>query len=336
MSNITAKMKYKRREMADMMQNDKTQRILYLYEKLLRGEVLYKTQMAQKFGVNEKSIQRDIEDIRIYLCERKTEGELENDIIYDREYRGYRLEREEQIRLSNAEILAVTKILLDSRAFTKDEMMSLLERFVTCCAPPENQKMVNELISNEKFHYIEPHHGKVFIDKMWEIGQAIYQSQYIEIVYQKIKNAELVKRVVEPQAIMFSEYYFYLAAYIDNIDKEKEFQVANDMFPTIYRIDRIQEVKVSDKHFKIPYKNRFEEGEYRKRIQFMFGGKLQKTTFWYKGQSLEAVLDRLPTAKILEEEDGKYLIRAETFGCGIDMWLRSQGELVEVVKNKVS
>lgn len=173
-------MKYKRKEIANMMQNDKTQRILYLYEKLLRGEVLYKAQVAQKFGVNEKSIQRDIEDIRIYLWDRKAEGEIENDIIYDREYRGYRLEREEQIRLSNAEILAVTKILLDSRAFTKDEMMSLLERFVTCCAPPENQKMVNELISNEKFHYIEPHHGKVFIDKMWEIGQAIYQSQYIE------------------------------------------------------------------------------------------------------------------------------------------------------------
>ena len=332
MSNITAKMKYKRREMADMMQNDKTQRILYLYEKLLRGEVLYKTQMAQKFGVNEKSIQRDIEDIRIYLCERKTEGELENDIIYDREYRGYRLEREEQIRLSNAEILAVTKILLDSRAFTKDEMMSLLERFVTCCAPPENQKMVNELISNEKFHYIEPHHGKVFIDKMWEIGQAIYQSQYIEIVYQKIKNAELVKRVVEPQAIMFSEYYFYLAAYIDNIDKEKEFQVANDMFPTIYRIDRIQEVKVSDKHFKIPYKNRFEEGEYRKRIQFMFGGKLKKVKFRYSGCDIGAVLDRLPTATVKAEDEEGYVVEAEVFGEGINMWLRSQGDLIKIIE----
>ena len=315
-----------------MMQNDKTQRILYLYEKLLRGEVLYKTQMAQKFGVNEKSIQRDIEDIRIYLCERKTEGELENDIIYDREYRGYRLEREEQIRLSNAEILAVTKILLDSRAFTKDEMMSLLERFVTCCAPPENQKMVNELISNEKFHYIEPHHGKVFIDKMWEIGQAIYQSQYIEIVYQKIKNAELVKRVVEPQAIMFSEYYFYLAAYIDNIDKEKEFQVANDMFPTIYRIDRIQEVKVSDKHFKIPYKNRFEEGEYRKRIQLMFGGKLKKVKFRYSGCDIGAVLDRLPTATVKAEDEEGYVVEAEVFGEGINMWLRSQGDLIKIIE----
>ncbi|MCI7813011.1 MAG: hypothetical protein MR543_04940 [Robinsoniella sp.] len=58
---------------------------------------------------------------------------------------------------------------------------------------------------------------------------------------------------------------------------------------------------------------------------------IQKTVFWYKGLSVEAVLDRLPTAKILKEEDGKYLISAEIFGTGIKMWLRSQGDAVEVV-----
>ena len=133
-------------------------------------------------------------------------------------------------------------------------------------------------------------------------------------------------------AILFSEYYFYLASHIENIDREKEFQVANDMYPTIYRIDRICSLKVLEEHFKIPYKDRFEEGEYRKRIQFMYGGKLQRIEFWYKGQSIESVLDKLPTAEIIKEEDGNYLVRAETFGSGIDMWLRYQGENVELVK----
>ena len=54
--------------------------------------------------------------------------------------------------------------------------------------------------------------------------------------------------------------------------------------------------------------------------------------FRYKGSSVEAVLDRLPTAKILEEKDGVYTISAEVFGKGIDMWLRSQGDMVEVMK----
>jgi predicted DNA-binding transcriptional regulator YafY len=196
--------------------------------------------------------------------------------------------------------------------------------------------MVESLIANEKIHYIPPHHGKVFLDKMWEIGKAIKESRYIEITYEKIKKHQTVTRKVQPQAIMFSEFYFYLAAYIDNIDKEKEFAVPNDIYPTIYRIDRITEIRVLDEHFKIPYRDRFEEGEYRKRIQFMYGGRLQKTVFWYKGNSVEAVLDRIPTAKVLQEEDGKYLISAETFGDGIYMWIRSQGEQIEIVNKETN
>ena len=63
----------------------------------------------------------------------------------------------------------------------------------------------------------------------------------------------------------------------------------------------------------------------------MFGGKLQKTKFKYCGVSIEAVLDRIPTAKIISEENGVYTIEAETFGSGIEMWLRSQDKYVELM-----
>ena len=64
----------------------------------------------------------------------------------------------------------------------------------------------------------------------------------------------------------------------------------------------------------------------------MYGGKLRKVKFQYSGFSVEAVLDRLPTAQIISEKDGVYTITAEVFGDGIDMWLRSQGDLVRLVK----
>ena len=130
---------------------------------------------------------------------------------------------------------------------------------------------------------------------------------------------------------MFSEYYFYVTAFIDDEELRRNFDVMNDSFPTIYRVDRIRKVKVLDERFRIPYKDRFEEGEFRKRIQFMYGGKLQKIKFKYEGCDIDAILDRLPTAQILSEEDGVYTVAAEVFGKGIDMWLRSQGENVEVV-----
>ena len=63
----------------------------------------------------------------------------------------------------------------------------------------------------------------------------------------------------------------------------------------------------------------------------MYGGKLQKVKFKYCGNDVESVLDRLPTAEIIEEDAGIYTISAEVFGKGIDMWLRSQGDRVEVL-----
>ena len=95
-------------------------------------------------------------------------------------------------------------------------------------------------------------------------------------------------------------------------------------FPTIYRIDRIAEFEVLDEHFHVPYAERFEEGEFRKRIQFMFGGELRKILFLYKGISLEAVLDRFPTAEIVRHDNRGWLIKAEVYGDGVDIWLRGQ------------
>ena len=317
-----------------MTKNDKPFRMLSMYDRLCKGKVLYKAEEANSFGVNEKSIQRDFEDIRDYLDLQTALAGSGNNLIYDYRQHGYRLEKSERMMFSNEEALAVAKILLDSRAFTRAEIMDMLDRLLECCVPSENRKLVNSLIANERYHYIELQHKKVFLKDMWEIGNAIRENRYIQIAYERLKGRKTVKRKVQPLAILFSEFYFYLAAHIEKIDKERKFENANDKFPTIYRIDRIQELEVLEERFKIPYRDRFEEGEYRKKIQFMFGGKLQRTEFWYQGASVEAVLDRLPTARVIKEENGRYFIRAETFGNGIEMWLRSQGDAVEVVRNQ--
>lgn len=67
----------------------------------------------------------------------------------------------------------------------------------------------------------------------------------------------------------------------------------------------------------------------RKRIQFMYGGQLKRIRFEYTGPSVEAVLDRLPTAKIERKTEAGWIITAEVFGKGIEMWMKSQGEKVK-------
>ena len=317
------------------VKSDKIARILGIYTKLMNGGIVNKAEEARQYGVNERSIQRDIDDIREYFENETADIGFINSVTYDRSAKGYRLEQLYKTRLSNSEILAVCKILLDSRAFTKKEMLLLLDKLVECCVPQTNQKAVMDLISNEEFHYVEPRHHTVFIDKLWTLGQAIRASQYIEIDYMRTKDKKIVRRKLKPVAILFSEYYFYLTAFIDDKEVQENFDVLNDAFPTIYRLDRIKKLKLLDEKFHISYSSRFEEGEFRKRIQFMYGGKLQKVKFEYSGTDVDAVLDRLPTARIIKEEDGRYVIEAEVFGKGIEMWLRSQGENVKIMDMKI-
>lgn len=304
-----------------------------MYAQLAEGKPLYKAREAVKYNCSLRSIQRDIEDLRSFFADRSETTGVVQELIYDRKLNAYRLVPPLRNLLTNEETFAVLKILLESRSLTKTELFPILEKLISCCVPPDNRRQVTDLIANEKYHYVEPRHKKEILEKMWNLSAAIRAHKEIKITYMR-QSGDDVSRVLKPVGIMFSEFYFYLVGFIDKENQlEKiKFEVENDPFPTIYRIDRIKEYAVTDRHFNVPYQNRFEEGEFRKRVQFMYGGKLQKIKFWYKGPSVEAVLDRLPTAKILQHDGNGYLISAEVFGKGINMWLRSQGDMVEMVE----
>lgn len=303
----------------------KVERILNIYNRLSEGEVINKAKEANRFEVNEKSIQRDLEDIRAYIA---NDQKIDKELTYDRLKKGYVLVQKNNIRLTNSEILAVCKILLESRSLVKEEMYPIIDKLLLSSIPYDNYKKVADLIRNEKFHYLEPHHGKKFVDTMWDIGSAVNEHRLMRIRYQKLKEPDKVKRLIQPVGIMFSEYYFYLCAYI--CQSESNPDVPKRPFPTTYRLDRIADYEILQEHFRVPYAERFQEGEFRKRIQFMFGGELRTIKFLYKGLSLEAVLDRLPTAEVIGHDERGWLIKAEVYGDGIDMWLRSQGVLIEV------
>lgn len=305
----------------------KSQRLLSIYIRLTEGMLLNKAELAAEFGVTQRSIQRDMDDLRYFLIEERPESEL----LYDRKRRGYRLRKAPAKQLTGGETLAVCKILLESRSLRQDEMLPILDKLLSCCIPEDQKKAAVELLANEQFHYIAPHHGQPVLGRLWELGQTIQQRRVIEIQYERLKEPKLVTREVKPVGIMFSEHYFYLLANIDDPQTCKDFAKTDDPFPTIYRIDRIRDVQVTDKKFGISYQQRFKEGEYRSYTQYMFGGEPQRVEFRYTGISIEAVLDRLPAAEIVECDGGGYLVKADTFGHGILMWLLSQGSKVEVI-----
>lgn len=309
-------------------------RLLYMYSRLVDGKMLYKKEEAQRFGRSLRSIQRDIEDLRSFLHEQNEATGIVQDLVYNQKLGAYQLVPPSRNLLSNEEVFATLKILLESRAFTKKELYPIIDKLIDCCIPKTEQQRVSELIGNEKLLYVEPQHKDKFLKKMWELSGAVREQQEVTITYRRTDGVQ-VQRTVQPVGIMFSEFYFYLIAFLTPKDKQKvKFEIENDPFPTIYRIDRIKGFMVTDKHFAVPYAKRFEEGEFRKRIQFMYGGHLQRLRFYFKGSCYEYILDRLPTAKVVQEDEKGTLIEAEVFGKGIDIWLKSQGELIEVVSRQ--
>ena len=305
----------------------KTERIISLYKRIISGEVIYKAEEAARFGVNEKSIQRDIEDLRAHFS--KEPGNSAR-LIYDRTKKGYLLVDRNLETLTNSEILVVSKILLESRSLVSEEMMPIIDKLVKNCVPYDQFQKVRNLISNEKYHYLEPHHGVKFVEKMWQIGSAVNEHRLVRIRYHKLKKSERINRLIQPVGIMFSEYYFYLCAYICKNSENPD--LPKYSFPTTYRIDRIEDFDILEEHFTVPYTERFEEGEFRKRVQFMYGGELRTIRFRYKGLSIEAILDRLPTAVIVDQDENSWIVEAEVYGDGVNMWLRSQGENIEMLK----
>lgn len=307
----------------------KNSRTLDMYARLCEGKVINKLEESQRFGVDERSIQRDIDDIRAFLDNRLTEYKT---IEYDRNKKGFVMTSSEGSDMTNSEILAVTKILLESRAFTKKELNEILNKMVKGCVPLKNMKLVSELIANERYHYVELHHKSMLQDKMWELGENIKEHNLLEIKYTKANAVEeSIKRIIEPVGIIFSEYYFYLNAYIDIQDENGKYVHKYD-YPAIFRLDRIKSYKRTGEKFQIPYASRFEEGEFRKRVQFMYAGKLMNIQLKYYGANPEPILDRLPTAKIVKQDKEETLIEAEVYGKGIVMWLLSQGSNIEVIK----
>ena len=167
--------------------------------------------------------------------------------------------------------MAISKILLASRAFTKAEMISILDRLIKNCVPRENRKLINGLLENEKYHYVELQHHQIFLDKLMPLGKAIRECRLVQIKYGKLKERDLVERRLEPLAILFSEYYFYLNAFIVKPDKDGKYVHKYD-YPAIFRIDRIKEYKELREKFQVSYADRFEEGEFRKGFSLCIPG----------------------------------------------------------------
>ena len=300
------------------MENTKMDRVLEIFFRGLRGEDLSVQRLADEYEVSTKSITRSINDLKNFLADhRELVGHTE--LQYSHQDRCYRLYMDEF--LSSKELFALVEVMIGARAFSKEELLQLTAKLKKSTTPEDRQKL-NELVRKELYQYPEVKHDCESVqESLWQLVNCISERQEISINYYRMDRTWVTHRL-RPASVMFTDYYFYLIAYLVEGNTEK---------PYYFRIDRIRQIVVHRGKFATDDTPAFDEGLLRQRSLFMWPGKLQTIRFEFTGPSVQAVLDKLPTARIIEREGRKYLIEAEVYGKGIKMWLLSQGAWVKVV-----
>jgi len=127
-----------------------------------------------------------------------------------------------------------------------------LKKFTTVA----DREKLDHLIRKEVYHYHEVKSDcKSVIDNLWKLIQAIENKQILTITYYKMSR-DAVKRRIKPVSIMFSEYYFYLIAYMANDEEYKS---------KYFRIDRIETIIENRDLFTLEKKYDFDEGDLREK-----------------------------------------------------------------------
>lgn len=296
----------------------KKNRLLEIFFRAMRGESISVRKLADEYGVSGKSISRDLGEIRNFLSEsRELTGSAE--LKYSPAAKSWYLELDSF--LVSKELFSILKVLIGSRAFRKMELLDLTARLKGFTSA-HDRAVLDKIIRKEMYHYNEVSHDcESVIEQLWQLAGCIHERREITVHYYKM-NRSLVERRLMPLAIMFSEYYFYLIAYRCDEDGRT---------PLYYRADRIISIVEHRERFTPDQTKDFDEGELRSRIQFMHPGEYRKIRFEYSGRSVQAILDKIPTAKIIEKTGNRSVIEAETFGTGINMFLLSQGKAVKAL-----
>lgn len=296
----------------------KKNRMLELFYRAMCGESISVKKVAEEYGVSTKSVSRDISEIKNFLSEnRDLVGNTE--LKYDSTSKSYYLELD--CFLLDKEIFAIVKMMIGCRAFNKTEIINLITKLKQFTSP-KDRRVLESFIRKEVYHYNEVHHDcESVIDNLWKLIRCINEKKEITISYYKMSR-ELVERKLIPVAITFSDYYFYLIAF--KTDDEKKHAV-------YFRVDRIINMVEHRKHYELNEVYNFDEGALKERIQFMFPGSNRKIRFEFTGPSVQAILDKIPTAKVVDKNGKTTIIEAETFGTGVNMFLLSQGSHVKAL-----
>lgn len=296
---------------------DKVSRILRLFHSLIQGQKLNKADFAKSNNISERSVDRDIEDIRYYLSEIHSNAE----VLFNKSENAYYLSGWSNYKFSSIEVITILKVLIGSKVLRKDEMQGIMRSVRMMLDPTARRETVNSVYS-EVDNYISPVHGKAILKMLEDLNRVISKRLKIDIHYTKGNGEQVTKRVL-PLIFIFSDFYFYLIAFIDG---------AGYKYPAFFRVDRIGSFNITDEQYSEELYKAYNAGKMRNCLQFMYAGELLNVKVRCNKQAEEAFKDRLPNHWLIKDEGEYKVYGARVFGEGFVKWALSQGCNMEILE----
>lgn len=290
------------------------ERILTIFLRLYAGKRLSKAQLKEEFGVDPKSIQRDIGFLKRILEENPNLG---FELMFDTSDNTYRLIG--KTTFNKKDILVISKILLENRALNKSELNSLLRGLLDLLST-EEKKEVEAIISSERLNYKSLTNDRDRIDTIWNLSEAIRRERMLEIEYKApLKDAK--SHIIFPVSLYYDAHYFYLVAY----------HLKHENYTT-FRVDRIE--SIGESHVKKPeisYGRKYRDGDVRNQKVDAFEGRKIKVKLRYKGIP-EIVFDQFPNHEIISCDNGNMIVQIETQDTpGLKRWILGQEDEITVL-----
>lgn len=216
---------------------NKNTRILMLYQRLLNGQHVDKASYVVEHGINERSFDRDIEDIRIFLSEIYST----NEVVYDKLTKSYYLTRKMPKYIDCMDATTMAMILLSSKTLRKDEMNGLVKIILSMVSSTDADVILKTLSCTMERY--ESHTTSAILKLIGDLCRVISKDTDIELSMVS-DNGENVKVKVSPLEIELNDSIFYLvcARELDfakiaqiKIEEIKSFKVLNSIFAKSYK-----------------------------------------------------------------------------------------------------
>ena len=222
---------------------DKVTRVLGLYHKLINGQHVNKEIFCMDNGVSERGFDRDIQDIRLFLCESFSN----EDVIYDKTSNSYYITGSRPQYMDKFETTVIIKLILSSRAFREDEAKALSENLLKNVTQTDKQAVLKYLKTD--ITDCKGNHDKAIVKLLSDLYSVISNGNDINVIY--FVGEQKNELDISPIKIVYDGGYFYLIG-AKNYSLEQIEKI---------RLDKINSFTLKKTFYAQNIKNKYEKGK---------------------------------------------------------------------------